>query len=69
MQVTFKIPGIQIMLNARPIETTQFSWDTQLNFSQNKSTIELLPGKPGTQYALGGSDALQVSTSCGRCLW
>ena len=39
------------MLNARPIETAQFSWDTQLNFSQNKSKIiELLPGK--TRYAV-----------------
>ena len=58
--------GIEIMLNARPIETTQFSWDTQLNFSQNKSKIiELLPGKPGMQYALGGSDALQVYAVAG----
>lgn len=58
--------GIEIMLNARPIETAQFSWDTQLNFSQNKSKIiELLPGKPGMQYALGGSDALQVYAVAG----
>ena len=31
--------GIEIMLNARPIETAQFSWDTQFNFSKNKSKI------------------------------
>ena len=44
------------------------SWEAgaELNFSQNKSKIiELLPGKPGMQYALGGSDALQVYAVAG----
>lgn len=58
--------GIELMLNARPIETAQFIWDTQLNFSQNKSKIiELLPGKPGMRYGLGGSDALQIYAVAG----
>ena len=58
--------GIELMINGRPIETAQFSWDSQLNLSKNKSKIiELLPGKPGMQYALGGSDALQVYAVAG----
>lgn len=31
--------GIELMLNARPVETKDFSWDTQLNISRNKSKI------------------------------
>lgn len=58
--------GIELMVNARPIETPQFSWDTQFNLSKNKSKIiELLPGKPGMRYGLGGSDALQVYAVAG----
>lgn len=58
--------GIEIMLNARPVETSQFSWDAQVNFSKNSSKIiELLPGKPGMRYGLGGSDALQVYAVAG----
>lgn len=58
--------GIEMMLNARPIETPQFNWDMQLNFSKNKSKIiELLPGKPGMRYGLGGSDALQIYAVAG----
>ena len=38
--------GLEIMLNARPIETKDFSWDATVNFSTNKNKIiELLPGE------------------------
>ena len=58
--------GIELMLNARPVETKDFSWDTQLNISRNKSKIiELLPGQPGMRYSLGGSDALQIYAVAG----
>lgn len=58
--------GIELMLNARPVETKDFSWDTQLNISKNKSKIiELLPGQPGMRYSLGGSDALQIYAVAG----
>ena len=58
--------GIELMLNARPVETSDFSWDTQLNISKNNSKIiELLPGHPGMRYSLGGSDALQIYAVAG----
>lgn len=58
--------GIELMLNARPVETSDFSWDTQLNISKNNSKIiELLPGRPGMRYSLGGSDALQIYAVAG----
>lgn len=58
--------GIELMLNARPVETSDFSWDTQLNISKNNSKIiELLPGQPGMRYSLGGSDALQIYAVAG----
>lgn len=58
--------GIELMLNARPVETKDFSWDTQLNISRNKNKIiELLPGQPGMRYSLGGSDALQIYAVAG----
>lgn len=58
--------GIELMLNARPVETSDFSWDTQLNISKNNSKIiELLPGQPGMRYPLGGSDALQIYAVAG----
>ena len=58
--------GVELMLNARPVETKDFSWDTQLNISRNKSKIiELLPGQPGMRYSLGGSDALQIYAVAG----
>lgn len=58
--------GIELMLNARPVETKDFSWDTQLNISRNKSKIiELLPGQQGMRYSLGGSDALQIYAVAG----
>ncbi len=44
--------GLEIMLNARPIETEEFSWDMQLNFSTNKNKIiELADGVE--KYQLG----------------
>lgn len=58
--------GVEFMLNARPVETKDFTWDTQLNISRNKSKIiELLPGQPGMRYSLGGSDALQIYAVAG----
>lgn len=58
--------GIELMLNARPVETSDFSWDTQLNISKNNSKIiELLPGQAGMRYSLGGSDALQIYAVAG----
>ena len=55
--------GIEIMMNARPIQTRDFSWDMQINFSKNNNKIiELLPGAQheGMLYQLGGYDDLKV---------
>lgn len=55
--------GLEIMLNARPIETKNFSWDMTMNFSTNKNKIiELLPGEEykNMTYTLGGYDNLYV---------
>ena len=43
--------GIEIALDATPISTKNFSWNTAVNFSSNKNLIvELYPGR--TEYAL-----------------
>ena len=58
--------GIELMVNARPVETKDFAWDSQLNISKNTSKIiELLPGEDGMRYSLGGSDALQIYAVAG----
>ena len=37
--------GVEIMLNATPVQTKEFTWDTQVNFSTNKNKIiELADG-------------------------
>jgi iron complex outermembrane receptor protein len=49
-QVTFNSgkltnKGIEIIMNASPVRTTDFSWSTNLNFAKNTNTIEqLAPG-------------------------
>ena len=51
--------GIEIMLNATPIQTKNFTWDTQLNFSANKNKI--ISFADGIEkYQLGGFDNLRV---------
>ena len=51
--------GVELMINARPIETKDFSWDTQLNFSKNNNKVlELAPGV--NKYELGGAAELKV---------
>ncbi|MBA4410117.1 MAG: SusC/RagA family TonB-linked outer membrane protein [Bacteroidota bacterium] len=58
--------GIELTVNGRIIESTSngFAWDVQLNFSQNKNTIEKLADNVKT-YALGGFDNLQISAAVG----
>lgn len=56
--------GIELMINARPVETVDFSWDTQINFSKNNNKIlDLGPGIP--KYRLGGTEELQVYAVAG----
>ena len=56
--------GIEIMLNATPIQTKEFTWDSQLNFSMNENKIiELADGVK--QYNLGGYDNLNIYAQAG----
>ena len=56
--------GIEIMLNATPVMTKEFTWDMMLNFSHNKNKIiELADGVE--QYSLGGYDNLQIYAQVG----
>lgn len=56
--------GIELMVNARPIETGGFSWDTQINFSKNRNKIlDLGPGI--SKYELGGAEELKVYAVAG----
>ena len=56
--------GIELMINARPVETELFSWDTQINFSKNNNKIlDLGPGIP--KYELGGAEELKVYAVAG----
>lgn len=56
--------GIEIMLNATPVQTKNFTWDTQVNFSTNKNKIiELADGIE--EYNLGGYDNLKIIAKAG----
>lgn len=56
--------GVELMVYARPIETADFSWDTQFNFSKNNNKIlDLGPGIP--KYELGGAEELKVYAVAG----
>lgn len=56
--------GIELMINARPVETESFSWDTQINFSKNNNKIlDLGPDIP--KYELGGAEELKVYAVAG----
>lgn len=56
--------GIEIMLNATPVQTRDFTWDTQVNFSQNKNKIIELE-KGIEEYRLGGYDNLKIIAKAG----
>lgn len=51
--------GIELMINARPIETKDFSWDVLFNFSKNNNKIIEL-GEGIDKYRLGGGEDLTV---------
>ena len=55
--------GVELMINARPIETAEFSWDTQINFSKNVNKVLDLGGV--SNYKLGGYGDLAVYAVAG----
>lgn len=56
--------GVELMIYAKPIETKDFSWDTQLNFSKNNNKIIDL-GEGIDKYELGGAAELKVYAVAG----
>lgn len=53
--------GIEIAIDATPISTKNFSWNTALNYSRNRNLIvELYPGR--TEYSLNGGMLHNVSS-------
>ena len=55
--------GVELMVYARPIETAEFSWDTQINFSKNVNKVLDLGGV--SNYKLGGFGDLAVYAVAG----
>jgi hypothetical protein len=49
---TIENKGIEVQFNATPFKTTDFKWDLNLNWTQNKSlVVELLNGIENLQLA------------------
>lgn len=56
--------GIELMINAIPVETKDFTWDMMINFSKNNNKIiEFTEGID--QYQLGGYDNLRIYAIAG----
>lgn len=56
--------GIELMINVRPIETRNFSWNLQANISKNNNTIIELT-EDVVRYQLGGFDNLKIYATAG----
>lgn len=56
--------GIELMINARPIETRNFTWNMQANIAKNNNTIVNLTDDV-TLYDLGGFDNLKIYATSG----
>lgn len=56
--------GIEVVINARPIETRDFAWNIMANISKNKNTIVELTDDVDL-YDLGGYDNLKIYATAG----
>lgn len=56
--------GIELMINAYPIQTQDFSWNIQANISKNSNTIKELTDDVRL-YQLGGYDNVRVYATVG----
>lgn len=56
--------GFELMINAYPVQTNDFTWNIQANFSKNNNTIKDL-AEGVSRYQLGGYDNLQVYATVG----
>jgi iron complex outermembrane receptor protein len=53
--------GIEISIDATPVSTNNFRWNTALNYSRNRNKIiELYPGR--TEYRLPNTDVGEISS-------
>ena len=63
--------GIELVLNTTPIQTRDFRWDLNFNWSKNKNLVESLPdgldgGKSAIQGFSAGNDAVYVYAEVGK---
>lgn len=56
--------GVELMVNATPVQTKDFSWNINYNISHNENTIIDLYGDVAT-YELGGYDNIKVYATKG----
>lgn len=59
--------GIEIQLDGNPIQTDNFKWNVGLNYSSNKSKVEILDYDGNIQnYTIGTSGGVDVLASVGQ---
>lgn len=64
---SMKNNGIELMINATPIKTADFSWDLSLNYSKiNNEVVELSDELEINQYDLGGTWAADLRIAKGQ---
>ncbi|GGI27503.1 SusC/RagA family TonB-linked outer membrane protein [Pedobacter mendelii] len=61
--------GWELSLNAKPVVSTNFNWQTTLNFSQNKTTVySLAPGIPELIFYNAEDNAIRITAKPGEDL-
>jgi len=63
--------GVELLLNTTPIQTKDFRWDLNFNWSKNNNLVESLPdgldgGKSQIQAFSAGNDAVYVYAEVGK---
>ncbi|RYF20365.1 MAG: SusC/RagA family TonB-linked outer membrane protein [Flavobacteriales bacterium] len=59
--------GIEVQLDGNPIQTQNFKWNVALNYSSNKSKVEILDyDKKIQNYTIGSSGGVDVLASVGQ---
>ncbi|MCF6349226.1 MAG: SusC/RagA family TonB-linked outer membrane protein [Flavobacteriaceae bacterium] len=59
--------GVEIILNAKPVKTDNFSWDVNVNFSTNKNRVVSI--KEGIESIFLGSDFGYAGSSASQILY
>lgn len=59
--------GLEIQLGLKPIESSNFKWDVNLNYSINKSKVKILDYAGQIEnYVIGSSGSVDILASVGR---